>query len=58
MKNDNKLVYDVAEAAKVLGISKSLLYREIQQGRCELPYHRIGARILFPIKKLEEYLNQ
>lgn len=52
-----KLTYDVAEAAKVLGISKSLLYREIQNGTCQLPYHRIGGRILIPIKALELFIN-
>ena len=57
MENVEKLAYDVAETAKMLGISKSLLYREIQNGKCQLPYYRIGGRIIFPIKKLKDFLN-
>lgn len=53
-----KLTYDVGEAAKVLGVSKSLLYREIQSGKCEIPYHRIGGRIVISIKALEKFIDE
>ena len=53
----NKITYDVGEAAKVLGISKSLLYREIRSGECVVPYHKIGGRIIISVKALEEFVN-
>ena len=56
-KTVNKITYDVAEAAKVLGVSKSLLYREIQRGNCTIPYRKIGGRIIIPQKALDEYVN-
>ena len=60
MKKENieRLTYNVEEAAIALGISKSLLYREIQQGNLEIPYKRVGNRIVFGISALEEYLSE
>ncbi|MBQ6995132.1 MAG: helix-turn-helix domain-containing protein [Lachnospiraceae bacterium] len=60
MKKENisRLTYNVEETAIALGVSKSLLYREIQQGTLELPYHKIGNRILFSVSSLEEYLSK
>lgn len=52
-----KITYNVKETAEALGVSRSLLYREIENGTCPLPYYKIGNRILFPIKALEEYFN-
>lgn len=58
MENLKKLTYSVEEAARVLGVSKSLLYREIQNNSLEIPYHRIGNRIIFSVTVIEEYLNK
>lgn len=52
-----KVAYSVPELAKVLGISKSLVYTLISKN--EIPYCRIGEkRILIPAEKLHEWLNQ
>lgn len=57
MEKESKetLTYTVSEAAKVLNISKSLLYREL--GKCGLPFIKIGNRIIISKKALEEYVN-
>ena len=52
-----KLTYNVKETAEALGISSSLLYREIENGKCQLPYHKVGNRILFSIQELEAYFS-
>lgn len=50
------LVYSPQQAAEVLGISKSLLYKEIKQNPA-FPRKMIGGRIVIPCKRLEEYVN-
>ncbi len=50
-----KLSYSVMEAAKLIGISKSNLYRLINQG--EIPFIRLGKRILIPKKKFEDLFD-
>ena len=52
-----KLTCNVKETAEALGISSSLLYREIKSGKCKLPYHKVGNRILFSIQELEAYFS-
>jgi excisionase family DNA binding protein len=49
-----RLLLGVAEAAKLLGISRNLAYELIRQGR--LPHLRLGRRILIPRKGLEEWI--
>lgn len=51
-----KLTYTLVEAAQVLGISKSYAYELAK--RNELPIVRIGSRIVLPIKRLEEWLEE
>lgn len=51
------LVFTVAEAAKTLKISKSLLYERIAAGEFEIEVLRIGSRILVPRKALENLVN-
>lgn len=51
-----KLTYTLVEAAQVLGISKSYAYELAK--RNELPIVRIGSRIVVPIKRLEEWLEE
>ncbi|MFC1893932.1 helix-turn-helix domain-containing protein [Chloroflexota bacterium] len=45
----------VIEAAKSLGISKNAAYMAIHRG--ELPYIRIGKRILVSVVQLERMLD-
>jgi excisionase family DNA binding protein len=45
------LFVSVPEAAKRLGIGKTLLYEQIQAGK--FPHRRIGGRIVVSIKVLE-----
>jgi len=55
--DNKKLAYSVTEAAEVLGISKALLYKYIQEGHHEFPIKKIEGRILIPCKPLETYIN-
>jgi excisionase family DNA binding protein len=52
----DRLTYSVAEAAMVLGISRSYCYELIQQG--VLPYLPLGRRKLIPRASLERYVNE
>lgn len=55
--NDGKgqtLVLTVAEAAKLLCISRNLTYELVAQGR--IPHVRLGRRILLPRVGLEEWI--
>lgn len=54
-----KLAYSVAEAAKVLGMSRNAVYEEVKAGR--LPHRRTGStargRILISRSALEQWLQ-
>jgi excisionase family DNA binding protein len=52
---EDRLVYSVEEAAKLLGISRSLAYEAVHRG--EVPSMRIGRRILVPKAALKRYLS-
>jgi excisionase family DNA binding protein len=52
---EDRLVYSVEEAAKLLGISRSFAYKAVHRG--EVPSMRIGRRILVPKAALERYLS-
>jgi excisionase family DNA binding protein len=51
--NKDKLL-DVPEAAKLLGMSESFIYKN----RDSLPHTRIGCRLLFPEAKLRRFLER
>ena len=51
---DQTLVLTVAEAARLLCISRNLAYELIRQG--QLPHVRLGRRILIPRFGLEEWI--
>ena len=53
--NKTKLTMSVSEAAKKLGIARNSLYEGVKRG--EVPYVRIGKRILIPIAALEKKLS-
>ncbi len=57
MKDDTKerLTYDVAKAAEVLGISRNLAYEMVKNGK--LPVVKFGKRILVPKKAIENLLE-
>ena len=55
MEKINKAVYSVAEAAKVLGISRTLAYDLANAG--ELPVLRLGKRMVIPKAALERMLE-
>lgn len=54
MENE-KIVYTVDEAAKILQISRPSAFRGIKSG--EIPYIRIGRRILVPVAALDKMLE-
>lgn len=56
MKNEEKVVFTVDEAAKFLGIGRAGAYQAVAQG--EIPSVRIGRRILVPRQALERLLDE
>ena len=52
--NNERLVLQAGEAAKILGLSRNSVYQGIQTG--EIPHIKIGKRLLIPAKALEELL--
>lgn len=50
-----RMAYTVKEASEMLGISKSRLYEMVQFG--EIPYMKIGGKILLPKKEFESWLQ-
>lgn len=54
-QEQKRLAYTVKEAAEMLGLSKSRLYEMVQFD--EIPYMRIGGKILLPKKEFESWLN-
>lgn len=51
----DRLVLSVSEAAEMLGISRTLAYELI--ARHELPFLRLGRRIVVPRRALEQLLE-
>lgn len=49
-----KLAYTVPELAEALGISTTFIYRLVRAG--QIPYKRVGAKLLFPVALLKEWL--
>ena len=49
------LVYSVAEAGKLLGLSRGLMYEGIRTG--QIPSVKIGRRILIPRAALDRLLE-
>ncbi len=56
MVSDAPRVLTIAEAARVLRISRSAAYRAVRVG--ELPSIRVGRRVLVPRCRLEELLGE
>lgn len=52
----DKKTFNVSEASKILGVSRSLMYRVIHKG--ELPIIKLGNRILISHYTIENILNE
>jgi len=55
MENNTRLVYQIAEVAAMLGLSRNACYQAVQRG--ELPAIRIGKRLLVPKASLFKLLD-
>ena len=55
MLTDSRLVVTIAEAAKLLGISRSFAYELVKRG--ELPVVRLGRRQLVPKESLSRLME-
>jgi len=53
-KNENKLVYTVADLQNILPLGKNSLYKLIQ--RNDFPKIRCGRKILIPIESFTKWL--
>ena len=53
-ENGAALLFSVAEAANLLGISRNLAYDLVREGR--LPHIRLGRRVLVPRFALEQWV--
>ncbi|MBT9142587.1 MAG: hypothetical protein DDT32_00426 [Syntrophomonadaceae bacterium] len=51
-----KLVFNVVDAAEILGISRGLAYSLVRCGK--LPAIRLGRRILIPKRAIEQLLEK
>jgi excisionase family DNA binding protein len=51
-----RLVYSVAEAGEILGISRAFAYELVSRG--ELPVVRLGRRIVIPKAALHAIIDQ
>jgi excisionase family DNA binding protein len=52
---DEPLALSVEEAARLLGVSRTLAYESVARG--ELPSVRLGKRIVVPRRALDELLE-
>ena len=55
LSSDGKLAVPVDEAAPMLGIGRTMAYREVASGR--LRSFRVGKRRLVPVSALVDYIN-
>jgi excisionase family DNA binding protein len=52
---DDTLCVSVEEAARMLGIGRSLCWQEVRRGT--IPSYRIGARVLVPLAELRRLVQ-
>lgn len=50
------LAVGVKQAAKMLGIGKNTMYAAVASGH--IPHVKVGTRILIPIARLEQWLEE
>lgn len=53
---ERRLTVNRREAAQMLGISERLLWTLTNAG--EVPHVRLGARVLYPVKALNEWIEE
>ena len=56
-RNRERLLLSLEEAALVLGIGRSTLYRAVKAGGVPFPVHRIGGRSYVPKAALQRFLE-
>lgn len=56
MNDDGRLVYTVVETAGLLHLSRNSVYKGISTG--EIPYIKVGKRVLIPKFSLERLLSE
>ena len=54
-QQNGRLAYSVAEAARLTGLSRDLLYDEMRRGN--LPYTKVGRRRLITCQHLNQFLG-
>lgn len=52
---EERRVFTVDEVAKILGITKNLVYRQVRAGT--IPTVKVGDRYLIPCAAFEKWLN-
>ena len=54
-RQEEKLVYNVSEVSKLLGLGKSATWEAIWRG--EIPHVKVGRRVLVPRQALIKFLE-
>lgn len=55
-KDSNRIMYSVDELAALIGVSRGVIYKLVKKN--EIPYTKIGERILFRRDSIEKWLNE
>ena len=55
-RSDDALLLKVPEAARLLRVSRNLVYELVAQGR--LPHVRLGRRVLIPRQGLKDWIER
>ncbi|MBG9887133.1 hypothetical protein ABE10_11440 [Bacillus toyonensis] len=53
---DRRVAYSPTETAKLLGVSRGFVYRELREGT--IPSTRLGDRILVPAEWIESFARE
>jgi len=56
-RGDSPAVFDLLEAARLLGVGRTLAYQLVRDGRWPTPVVRMGRLIKIPKKPLLDYLG-
>ena len=51
--NENKIAVSVTEAARLLGVSRPIMYRIMKQDG--FPYYKVGSRTLIDLQGLRDW---
>ena len=50
------LAYNTTQAARALGVGPRTLHR--MRDKWRVPYKQLGKRVVYPVKALEQWINQ